>query len=133
VYFHSGLQRLNGKCTLPPLGRRRRGFVEADGCVVSSRTVPDFPGGDRRFTEGKTAVHEIRHWVGLLHTFHGSTCFGKGDEVDDTAPAKKQTFGCMPYDTVIDTCPDDDLPDPNDNHMSYAHDSCRTKFTPGQV
>ena len=39
--------------------------LRIDGVIVDSRTVP---GGSFKGSElGRTAVHEVGHWLGLLH------------------------------------------------------------------
>lgn len=105
--------------------------------------------------EGKTLVHEMGHFFGLLHTFHsdidascGSNpydgCSGSGDLVDDTPPQRychdkgcgscSDDFGCENCEeqSVCDTCPADDFKDPVNNFMGYNPDSCMNEFTPGQ-
>jgi hypothetical protein len=39
-------------------------------------------------------VHEVGHWLGLLHTFEGEDCTGLGDLVDDTPQQAVPTQGC---------------------------------------
>lgn len=97
-----------------------------DGVVIHEGSVPggDLVGYDR----GDTAVHEVGHWLGLLHTFEGG-CSEPNDLVDDTPAQGEPSSTC---EGVKDTC---DLPgdDPVHNFMDYAVDACMNQFTKGQV
>ncbi|MDF5752590.1 zinc metalloprotease [Spongiactinospora sp. TRM90649] len=96
-----------------------------DGVVIDWRSMPG--GTMRTFDRGFTAVHEIGHWLGLMHTFENG-CAEPGDGVADTPPEAHPTEGCP---EGKDTCP---LPgkDPVRNFMDYAHDRCMSEFTAGQ-
>ncbi|KAK2589650.1 hypothetical protein QQS21_012673 [Conoideocrella luteorostrata] len=103
-----------------------------DGCIIKSNTVPDLPGP---FGMGKTAIHEVGHWFGLLHTFQGGCDETAGDYIGDT-PAQESPTNA----TLGDGCPlgrDSclGLPglDPIHNYMDYSSDQCYTEFTPEQM
>jgi hypothetical protein len=106
-----------------------------DGCTVHFATIPD--GGARhvsgRMDQGKTAVHEVGHWLGLWHTFesHGDPEGGcePGDFVDDTPAQKSPSMSCA----QLDTCRDIPGLDPFHNFMDYSPDDCMSQFTPGQA
>ena len=76
---------------------------------------------------GRTATHEVGHWVGLAHTFENG-CTAPGDEVDDTPYESDPAFGCP---IGSDTCPAAGV-DPIHNYMDYSDDACMTEFSPGQ-
>ena len=53
------------------------------GWFVLHSALPD--GSSAPYNLGKTAVHEVGHWLGLYHTFEPrGTCDAIGDHVNDT-------------------------------------------------
>ena len=104
-----------------------------DGVVVASGSVPG--GRITYYNEGKTLVHEIGHWLGLLHPFQtdhfsGNACLGNGDGVPDTPRQRYPTEGCP---ARKDTCPRSGGADMVSNFMDYSDDVCLTTFTTGQT
>lgn len=70
---------------------------------------------------GGTAVHEVGHWFGLLHTFEGLSCLpgDPGDYIDDTPQEGTETAGCP---AKKDSCPQIGGGDPVWNFMDYSSD-----------
>ncbi|KAK0611410.1 hypothetical protein B0T14DRAFT_440392 [Immersiella caudata] len=136
IYFHPDIPEFAGYSSFVPLQKDRKDFISWDGIILNSNIMPGNPA--TALYVGHMAVHEIGHWLGLYHTFHGG-CDGEGDHVSDTAPYFNQ-FSIMERcdDETRNTCVDsagpggEDLPDPVHNFMSYFDEPCMDHFTPGQ-
>ena len=79
---------------------------------------------------GRTATHEVGHYLGLEHTFHGACgtqsspgCYASGDLICDTNGESEPYLGCAGPRSTCGT------PDPYTNYMNYADDPCMEEFT----
>ena len=84
---------------------------------------------------GRTAVHEVGHYLGLRHIwgdafFDGCT---EDDGLDDTPNAASNAAQVCNFNN--NTCVDTpvDYPDMIENYMDYAQDQCMNLFTANQV
>jgi Pregnancy-associated plasma protein-A len=98
-----------------------------DGVVILDTSLPGGPSVP--YNLGKTAVHEVGHWLSLFHTFENA-CQDPGDEVDDTPFEASPNFG--PANPARNTCPQPGN-DPTTNFMDYTDDAGMNDFTPGQI
>ncbi|MEQ8358578.1 MAG: M43 family zinc metalloprotease [Cytophagales bacterium] len=119
------------------------GSPALDGIVCADEYVGDegTSSGTGPYGLGRTATHEIGHWLQLYHTFQGgcagmnnSNCNTGGDEVCDTPPVASPNFGCP----TINSCAENitilggNAPDQVENYMDYSDDPCFNLFTQGQ-
>ncbi|MBK6932501.1 MAG: hypothetical protein IPH12_17235 [Saprospirales bacterium] len=108
---------------------------DIDGIVMEARWFGASP--------AKTGVliHEMGHYLGLLHTFQGGctndNCNTDGDRVCDTPP--DQSTAWQPCAAIQNSCTTDTnsgfVADQNDmtiNYMDYATVDCYNAFTKGQ-
>lgn len=95
--------------------------------TINGQTMPG--GKMRNLNLGDTLVHEMGHYLGLLHTFSSQGVCGSGDdEVADTPYERSPSYSC----SVKDTCSQSGK-DPIYNFMDYSPDYCMNRFTQGQV
>lgn len=86
--------------------------------------------------KGRTAVHEIGHYLGLRHIW-GDALFTDGcaedDGLDDTPNASANAGQVCNFNN--NTCTDSpvDFPDMIENYMDYAEEQCMNLFTQDQV
>ena len=94
--------------------------------------------------QGRTAVHEIAHYLGLRHIWgDGNAFFGEdGCSVDDGISDTPNASDQAGYECNLNknTCSGDtfgssgeDLPDMVENYMDYSPDNCMNIFTNGQI
>jgi hypothetical protein len=113
----------------------------ADGVVIqyeafgSNNPNPLIAGGGEIDVRGRTATHEVGHYLGLRHIWGDGDCTQE-DGVDDTPNAVDQSN--QDCDIEKNTCTDDigdlgDLPDMVENYMDYSAETCQNSFTLGQV
>jgi len=104
-----------------------------DGIVVDYRAFGSKDYGsfnlDPKFNTGRTATHEIGHFLGLRHIWgDGSSC-NATDYVTDTPPQIGETTGCPAHPQV--EC--SGLAKMFQNFMDYTDDQCMNLFTQKQV
>lgn len=107
------------------------GPPEEDGFVVRHNLFGDI--GTASSSLGRTASHELGHWLGLYHTFNngcGTDICSDGDYVCDTPPQNSPSYNC----STLNTCSNDspDVDDQKENYMNYTPDACKNMFTDGQ-
>ncbi len=87
--------------------------------------------------KGRTATHEVGHYLGLRHIWGDGDC-SMDDGIDDTPPAGENS---QPTTTPVptceqmhdkDSCVDDMLPDMIENYMDYSMEHCQNMFTKEQ-
>ncbi len=82
---------------------------------------------------GRTATHELGHYLNLYHIWDGGPapgyCTGD-DQVSDTPPQAEANFGCPTFPHV--TCSNGPNGDMFMNYMDYTNQQCKNLFTAGQ-
>ena len=131
---------LLGYATFPPLtglsGLTTVGTATNDGFWCYSQAFGSsyfYPGGTyyTGYDKGRTATHEIGHWLGLRHVWGDGTC--QTDYCADTPPASASNFGNPGYPLKSGSCSGNA---PNGemfmNFMDYTNDPAKYMFTTDQ-
>lgn len=105
---------------------------ETDGVVIHYRAFGTNGEVEAPFDLGRTATHEIGHWLNLFHIWgdDGMGCAGT-DQVDDTPNQAGPNTGVPGFPHVsCNNAPDGDM---FVNFMDYVDDRCMVMFTAGQI
>jgi len=98
-----------------------------DGVVIDPRVFGSIEPLADAHALGRTATHEIGHWLDLHHIYrHNGDCEA-GDEVDDTPTAMNQYIGVPVY--PRSSCGSTDI---TMNYMDNVRDEAMYMFTNGQ-
>lgn len=100
------------------------GPKSTDGVVIDykyfGRTSANSPYG-----LGRTATHEVGHWLNLRHIWGDGDC-NRDDYVHDTPRASYPSYGCQQGKVSCGSL------DMVSNFMDYSYDRCMNLFTEGQ-
>lgn len=87
-----------------------------------------------KYIEGKAAIHEVGHYLGLRHVWgdgNNTTGCNVDDGIFDTPNCKAQNATCTGQNSCTDAS--NDKPDQTENYMDYALDGCAGMFTQQQA
>jgi hypothetical protein len=108
------------------------GPPETDGVVILNSAFGTGGLAEAPFDRGRTATHEVGHWLNLLHVWGDDRLGCRGsDNVDDTPNQGGSNGGCPEFPRV--SCGNGPHGDMFMNYMDYTDDACMCFFTRGQV
>ena len=97
-----------------------------DGVVISNLAFGI--GNSGVYAKGRTAVHEVGHWLGLKHLWGDADCGDDG--VADTPKQETFTNGCPSGIRIsCNNAPNGDM---YMDYMDFTNDACLVMFTNGQ-
>lgn len=115
------------------------GQASTDGVVLLYSSVGSMlnPGTATNYNLGRTATHEVGHWLNLVHIWGDAIC--GNDLVDDTPVQNDKNFGCPTFPKLSSNCTQS-APwtgaayqgDMFMNYMDYGNDPCLNMFSLGQ-
>jgi len=101
------------------------GLAETDGVVCSYKYTGTSGTATAPFDGGRTATHEVGHYLNLRHIWGDGNC-SADDFVDDTPESDASNAGCQSSHWSCNTL------DMVQNYMDYSDDACMNLFTEGQ-
>ena len=105
------------------------GNPATDGVVVDDEAMGTTGTAASPYDKGRTATHEIGHWMNLRHIWGDMNC--GTDFVDDTPIHTTYNFGCPSF-PKNSSCGGTVHPMMTMNYMDYTDDACMFIFTLGQ-
>lgn len=108
------------------------GGPEKDGVVIRTDIFGTLDISHPVYNKGRTATHEIGHWLNLRHLWGDQYCGDDG--VDDTPPQSGYNSGCSSFPVIkpggCNSSPNGDM---FMNFMDFSDDACALMFTGGQA
>ena len=101
------------------------GPASTDGIVILYRACGTVGNVQYPYHLGRTATHEVGHWLNLRHIWGDGGC-SVDDFVNDTPLSDDPNFGCALGHISCGTI------DMVENYMDYSDDACVNLFTHGQ-
>jgi hypothetical protein len=107
------------------------GPVKTDGVVILNTAFGTTGSAKAPFNKGRTATHEVGHYLNLRHIWGDTEDCSGGDLVADTPNAETANFGKPKFPHV--TCSNGPNGDMFMNYMDYVDDAAMFMFSSGQV
>lgn len=104
------------------------GASSTDGVVLDDNATGRTGTAAAPFNKGRTATHEVGHWMNLRHIWGDATC--GNDQVGDTPTHNTANYGC-PAAGHLSTCSGTPV-EMTMNYMDYTDDACMYMFSAGQ-
>jgi len=104
------------------------GAASTDGVVIGPQYFGDRGYLAAPYNKGRTATHEVGHWMNLRHIWGDATC--GSDLVNDTPTHNTANYGC-PGAGHQSTCAGAPV-EMTMNYMDYTDDACMYMFSAGQ-
>ena len=99
-----------------------------DGVVIDNNAMGTTGSATAPFNLGRTATHEVGHWMNLRHIWGDASC--GSDLVSDTPTHNTANYGCPSF-PHYSTCSGSPV-EMTMNYMDYTNDSCMYMFSNGQ-
>ncbi|CAN5547140.1 hypothetical protein BH11BAC1_BH11BAC1_05830 [soil metagenome] len=114
------------------------GSTATDGVVVLYSSVGSMlsHGTASQYDLGRTATHEVGHWVNLRHIWGDESACNADDLVSDTPQQKAENYGCPSYPQTTQSGGRCSTANPSSmfmNYMDYTDDACMNMFSAGQA
>ncbi len=131
-YFNIYTNDANGALGYATFPSESAGTAQ-DGVVLLYTSVGRNAPQGGVYNLGRTATHEVGHYLGLFHTFQGgcgasANPYGSGDLVADTNAHPRPDFECT---AGASSCGGGTKP--IENYMNYTNDACMTRFSAEQA
>ena len=104
------------------------GSAATDGVVCDYRYFGNTGTATAPYHKGRTATHEVGHWLNLRHIWGDANC--GSDLVSDTPTHNTSNGGCPTY-PHLSTCSGTPV-EMTMNYMDYTYDACMQMFSAGQ-
>ena len=101
------------------------GNPATDGVVMDYQYFGTIGTATAPFDLGRTATHEVGHWLNLRHIWGDGNC-NVDDFVSDTPTSDAPNYGCATGHVSCSTV------DMVQNYMDYSDDACMNLYTTGQ-
>jgi len=107
------------------------GQAATDGVVILNTAFGTTGTAAAPFNLGRTATHEVGHWLNLNHIWGDTSDCSGADHVSDTPNAQLPNYGTPTFPHI--TCSNGPNGDMFVNYMDYVDDKAMVMFTHGQV
>lgn len=103
-----------------------------DGVVIGYKYFGTLGTVQSPYNKGRTATHEVGHWLNLDHIWgNGGNC--GNDNINDTPTQEEENYSCPAFPHNPNSCgTSNSSGDMFMNYMDYTNDACMNLFTLGQ-